>query len=675
MEVFFIKTRVVLSILLLLTGFMIIPQFIIFLSYFKEYTIAAPGIFYEELDFMGNLSLLFYDREFLILWLCFQPVFLVLIILVFWKDKFFSKRRNLNQEFGTPEQAGAGQYGTSRWMTRKEMDSLVTTWQMKSDESGFVRSPEVLKNPYAKTKKELKERVVGGGNVLGMDLTKLKVWIDTDDTNTLIIGTSRSGKTRTFLFPTIWELGKTGESMILTDPKGEIHELTHTYLKQQGYNVILLDFRDPRRGNHWNVMEPVNEAIKQGDEAKASEAASDIAHSIVFQTERKGDQVWANGEKSVIEATILALAISNADEEQKNMANVYQNIIELGQPKQFEDERGRIFEEIPLNEYFKSLPAGNIAKNAFGVASLSPEKMRGSFFSSAASSLRLFSDPSLSFMTKKQDHDMRSIGIKPTIVFLCIPDEKTTKHILASLYVNQVYEALVEEANSNGGRLKNRVNMLLDEFGNMPSVPDFDTKVTVSLGRGIRWTMIIQDLQQLKKRYGDNSLTITGNCHTWIYLLTTDQKTAEEISKKTGVYTVETESRSSSVQERGSSRSVSEGLTKRPLLTADEILRWPVEKSLILMARHFPATLPLPDISRWEFAMQELNKTIVKGTKVIVPSKTYLFNQSDQYQGGDQKNELDNEPIEDNESNDLKENEEQKSEPRGIFATIRNQNK
>ena len=477
------RYRVIFSIFVFLLSIVLIPQGIVFIGYFLKYTIRAPTLFLNELDFIGNIKLLFTDREFLYIWLSFQPIILLLISFLFWKDHFASK--NKTGFFGTPKAADSGEHGTSRWRTAKEVENTTTVWRIKRNSEGKIEPPQIPKNPYSTKKSDLKQKKVAGGNVLGYNIKQNKVYLDTQDTNTLIIGTTRSGKTRTFLFPTIWELAKAKESMVLTDPKGEIHELTHKYLEKEGYDVVLLDFRDARRGNHWNVMQPVLEALKDGDQARASETAQDIAHSIVYQTERKGDPVWPNGEKSVIASTILAVATSDVPDSQKNMTNVYHNIIELGQPVVYQDAKGNLLEIIPLNDYFKSLPPGHIAKSAFGVAMLSPEKMRGSFFSSAASSLQLFADPSLSFMTKIQDHDLKDIGRKSTAVFLCIPDEKTTKHVFASLYVNQVYEKLVELANECGGRIPVRVNMLLDEFGNMPAIPDFDTKVTVSLGRGL----------------------------------------------------------------------------------------------------------------------------------------------------------------------------------------------
>lgn len=592
------KINITLSVVVVILSIVLLPQFIIFLGYFKTHNIYALSVFLSEIDFLGNVLML-REKEFFKNWLYLQPGVVLLIVLLFWTEG--SKKKRIS-DFGTPEVTGSGEFGTSRWRTTREVSKSTTVWLLDK-----TNTPMTSANPFAKKRSDKKVLKEIGGNILGFEVKKNKAYLDTEDTNTLIIGTSRSGKTRTWLFPTIWGLGRAKESMVITDPKGEIFELTSIYLEKQGYEVIKLDFRDAKFSRRWNVMEPVNQAILENNYAKASEAANDIAHAIVFQGERKGDPLWANGEASVIAAVILAVATSDIPVGEKNMYNVYLNIIELGKPVIKETPYGPM-EIVPLNEFFSSLPPGHIAKSAFGTAELSPEKMRGSFFSSAAASLRLFADPGLAYTTAIQDHDMGSIGQKPTAVFLCIPDEKTTNHVLASMYVNQIYMKLVEVANANGGRLPIRVNMLLDEFGNMPAVPDFDTKVTVSLGRGIRWSLIVQDLQQLNKRYGQNAATITGNCHTWIYLLTTDEKTAEAISKRTGKYTIETESRSSSIQDRGSSRTTSAGMTGRPLLTADEILRWPKENALVFQARLHPAHLELPDFTKWDYLMEEFIK-------------------------------------------------------------------
>lgn len=124
----------------------------------------------------------------------------------------------------------------------------------------------------------------------------------------------------------------------------------------------------------------------------------------------------------------------------------------------------------------------------------------------------------------------------------------------------------------------------------------------------MRFTLVVQDIAQLKRHYKESAQTITGNCHTWIYLLTADIETARLISAKTGQYTVETESYSSSVRNVDTSTGNQIGTTGRALLLPDEVLRWPQDMSLVLQSRQFPLRLPLPDLTKWL-----ADKELVKG--------------------------------------------------------------
>ncbi|MBS3937162.1 MAG: TraM recognition domain-containing protein [Peptococcaceae bacterium] len=190
------------------------------------------------------------------------------------------------------------------------------------------------------------------------------------------------------------------------------------------------------------------------------------------------------------------------------------------------------------------------------------------------------------------------MGNERSAVFLVIPDERGVRNVLASLYISQCYQALADIGNQTGGRLKRRVNFLLDEFGNIPAIPDFDKKLTVAAGRNIRFLLAVQDVSQIKARYGEAYGTILGNCATWVYLSTADPETAKMLSAKTGQHTVRTESHSSSSRSSTES-STSESMTGRALLMPDEVLRWPKNWALVLQTGQNPAKLRLPDLSQW----------------------------------------------------------------------------
>lgn len=562
--------------ILIILDIVLLPSILRFPLYLKEHAFSASSYWFQEFDVVGSAKLVFADPLFRQAWLFTQPLIFLFIILLFWKD-MPSKKNRIKDGVGGPEAAGSGEYGTSRWMTDKEMNRTSTVWKFR-------------------------DTVTTGGIIVGVKLSMAYAWTVVQDLHTLVIGSTRSGKTRRWVFPTLWRLAFSGESMIFTDPKGELYDKSHRFLKRMGYNVIYLDFREPGRGNRWNLLHSVVQAIKEGKESEAVQFASSIAHMLVHQTpgSKKGDQTWNNGAESVIQALILAVAMEAPDDAQKHMTSVYKILGELGEIQKVVAGK-QVIDYVPLNEYMKSLPKDHPARDAFVAARLAPERMRGSFYSQVATLLRFFADPAIQYLTGAQDHELDAVGKEKTAVFLIIPDEDTTRHPLAALYIEQTYQALVKLANKNQGRLPVRVNMILDEFGNMPPFKDFPAKLTVSGGRGIRWHLIVQDFQQIEDLYLGASETIKGNCHVWLYLLTASYKTADEISKKLGDYTIQTDG--SSVSDGGPrfnvSRSQSSGITGRRLLKPEELERFPEDEAIVIRLRHQPARVPLPDLSEW----------------------------------------------------------------------------
>jgi type IV secretion system protein VirD4 len=205
-------------------------------------------------------------------------------------------------------------------------------------------------------------------------------------------------------------------------------------------------------------------------------------------------------------------------------------------------------------------------------------------------------------MTCESDFKLADSGAKKRAVFMILPDEKTTYYSLASLFVSQQYELLVNAADDRGGKLEKRVNFILDEFGNFTEIPSFANKLTVGAGRGIRFNLFVQSLAQIEEKYGrENSATIKGNCAIWIYLCADDNGTLDEISKRLGNYTIASHSKSSSYGKHSSgSSSTSINLTGRALLTQDEVRMIDRPYSLIT-SRNNPAIFIAPDLSEYMF--------------------------------------------------------------------------
>lgn len=358
-------------------------------------------------------------------------------------------------------------------------------------------------------------------------MKKDQIWVDNGEYHNLVIGATGSGKTQTIIFPTVEVLAKHRESMIITDPKGEIYEQTSNMLREKGYNVLILNFRDPQQGNCWNPLSLPYRMYRSGNTDKAIELLDDLAANILYE-EKSGnaDPFWEKTSADYFSG--LALGLFEDTTEDKINLNSISLMTTVGEEK----FGGSTY----IKEYFGMKdPAGAAYTNASGTI-MAPNETKGSIISVFKQKIKLFaSRDNLSEMLSHSDIDLKSIGEQPTALFIVIQDEKKTYHSLVTILLKQCYETLIDVAQAHGGKLPVRTNFLLDEFANMPPLKDITTMITAARSRLIRFTMIIQNFAQLDQVYGkDNAETIKGNCGNIIYLITTELKALEEISKMCG---------------------------------------------------------------------------------------------------------------------------------------------
>ena len=439
-----------------------------------------------------------------------------------------------------------------------------------------------------------------GGIVIGMtkEGDKEKIHYIKDDVHTLVVGATRSGKSRCLVIPSICSIGLSGESMVISDPKGELFQYTNKYLKSLGYEVICLDYKKPQKSSKYNLLQPVINAVKENDMEKAESLAWDITNILVGDGV-SNEKIWENGEKSVIAVAILSVVLNNIEdyskskEEYQNLTNVYWFIAEMN--KKIEDK-------YPIELYIKDLPQNHPARALLSISEIAPSRTRGSFFTSALTTLRLFTSKSIYNITNSSDFNLEDIGRKKQAVFFILPDEKTTYYQIASLVLSELYEILVRQADERGGRLENRVNFILDEFGNFVKISDFTSKLTVAGGRGMRFNLFLQSFEQLDKKYGkEESHIIKSNCQNWVYLQADDEETLQSICNKLGKYTTSAYQLSSNhAKHTNPSSSHSLSLVSRELLTTDEIRRIKRPYQLVI-SRSYPCMSVAYDLSKWNF--------------------------------------------------------------------------
>ena len=354
------------------------------------------------------------------------------------------------------------------------------------------------------------------------------LWVDDGEYHNLIIGSTGSGKTQCVIFPMVQSLAKHNESMVITDPKGEIYEQTSEMLRRKGYNIVLLNFRNPSQGNAWNPLTLPYRLWTNGNQDKAIELLDDLALNILYdESNKNADPFWEKTSAGYFSGIALGL-FEDAKEEEINI-----NSISLMTTVGEEKFRGS---STYIKEYFNSKdPAGAAYINASSTI-LSPSDTKGSILAVFKEKIKLFATRvNLSEMLSHSDFEIQDIGLRKTAVFIVIQDEKKTYHSLATILVKQIYETLIDVAQSHGGRLPIRTNFLLDEFANMPPLKDVTTMITAARSRAMRFTLIIQNFAQLNEVYGEqNAETIKGNCGNLVYLISTELKALEEISKMCG---------------------------------------------------------------------------------------------------------------------------------------------
>ena len=416
---------------------------------------------------------------------------------------------------------------------------------------------------------------------------KGKIWVDDGESHSLIIGSTGSGKTYCIVNPLVHILAKHSESMVITDPKGEIYENNAEFLRDRGYKIVLLNFRNPQKGNMWNPLTLPYKLYKSGNFDKCNELLRDLAINILHD-EKTDDPFWQNTSADYFVALAQGL-FQDAPESCINIDSIIQ-MLTVGEEKYGASTFAK--------EYFKMKDSRNPAYvNAAGTID-APNDTKGSIISVFRQKVNIFAmAENLSEMLSKSDFDMMDIGREKTAVFLIIQDEKKTYHALTTIFVKQCYESLIDVAQESGGKHKVRTNFILDEFANMPELKDVTTMITAARSRQIRFNLIIQNFAQLNQVYGkENAETIKGNCTNMIYLLSSELNALEEISKLCG-----------DVKVKGKGKDKPD--ETRPLISVSDLQRLAFKDAIIKKQRQDPFKTKLKGVNEYNWNIPKYEKS------------------------------------------------------------------
>ena len=442
-----------------------------------------------------------------------------------------------------------GAYGTASWMTEKEMKDVLE-----------IASPSKA------------EGIILGeykGNVICLPKdTKLNRHI-------AIFGASGTMKSRAIIRNALFQAIKRNESVVITDPKGELYSDTAEMFRNEGYEVKVFNLVHPEHSDSWNCMSDLH-----GDTL----LAQDLTNVIIGNTSSgKGDHFWDNGEANLLKALVLYVDFDNTrSPEMKNLPAVYQLLTQ--------------YSERQLTAMFEKLPMDHPARAPYNLFAQASDTVRSGIIIGLGTRLQVLQNKSVAAITSRSDIDLTSPGRHKCAYFIILSDQNTTMAFLSSLFFSFLFTKLTRYADSlPEQRCEVPVNMILDEFNNIGKIgsaadgSDFARTLSVIRSRDIKVMMAVQSLGQLQNRYPNNLwLEILGNADLQLMLGCSDSETASFYSERAGDMSIQINTTMTVRQTMAVAQVIpqyrhTEGQGRRKLLTPDEVLRLPNEELLCVI--------------------------------------------------------------------------------------------
>ncbi len=446
-----------------------------------------------------------------------------------------------------------------------------------------------------------------------LSYTRRGAEVDTSDRTVLLVSPPGGGKTTCLLIPTLLynaivnrNTNGNGASMLSIDCKGEEYQKTATFMREHGYHVKLLDFRNPLAGLQVNMLDPINRnmdiALRSVNPAERLEARSNaerhakiLADAICAATDighNTENTFFVETAKGLITAIVLVVS-EFGEPSERHIVSVFRLIVELNGLLQEENDKNNTLQKSRLGKLLDMLPGDIRAKLYAGAATSADVRTSMNVFSSALSKLLAFLDAKLEQMICAQSSGLTAAEFieKPTCIYLVLPDEDNTAHFFATLYIQQISSQLIEIASNRiGQRLPRQVLVLWDEFGQAPPCKGMESWITAWRSRGIRLLLALQTEAQLEDRYGRSRAEVIRQAiQIRMYSNLGAGDTAQKLSKELGNYTVATQS----VTNNNRNGSSSQSMTARPLLSHDEIGALPLGTWLVLVNGHHPVRAKL----------------------------------------------------------------------------------
>ena len=505
---------------------------------------------------------------------------------------------------------GDGQHGSARWATRGEIKKVYkhipftpNKWreQARNGEKPTYRRT----NRRKETEEELPQGIIVGCKG---GKKKTTAMVDTGDVHALMIGAAGVGKTAYWLYPCIEYACASGMSFLSTDTKGDVMRNYGGVAKEYGYNVSVIDLRNPTKSNGNNLLNLVNKYMDLYKEhpnqlaykAKAEKYAKIISKTIILSGAESAsfgqNAYFYDAAEGILTATILLVA-EFCEPQKRHIVSVFKIIQELLAPSEKRNKN-------QFQELMALLPNDHKAKWFAGAALNASDQSMASVMSTALSRLNAFLDSELEqILCFDTEIDAEKFCSEKSAIFIIMPEEAPTTFFMISLIIQQLYREILAVADEEGGKLKNRCIFFCDEFGTLPKIQDAEMIFSASRSRRLQIVPIIQSFSQLDKNYGkEGEEIIVDNTQLTIFGgFAPNSPSAEVLSKALGTRTVLT----GSVNKGKNDPSESLQMTERPLMSADELKAMPKGQFVVMKTGAYPMKVRLKLFFDWGISFSE----------------------------------------------------------------------
>lgn len=399
--------------------------------------------------------------------------------------------------------------------------------------------------------------------------------------NVSVYGAPGTGKSRTFVRNNAIQIALSGQSMVFTDPKGELAQDMAPFLEELGYEVRFYNLVNMTYSHRWNPLAEVRDGI----------AAQIFAETVIANTKMAGgkaggDPFWDRAEQNLLKALVLYVVLDYPESE-RNLCSVYSLVA-------CEDVK-------KINGIFNALDSAHPAKMPYNIYMQASENVRTGVIIGLGTRLQVFQNELVQGLTAVSDIDLVMPAKKKCAYFCITSDTEKTFDFLGGLFFSFLFMKLTKYADFKGGKGEKQIYFMLDEFPNIGQIPDFCKKIATMRSRGINCFVIFQNISQMKNRYPDGQWSeIIGCCDSQLFLGATDLETVKFVSEYLGETTVQTTGTSKKAGLEGifDTAKVSRNTTKRSLMNPDELLKLPNDKAILLLRGQNPLLIDKMDYSK-----------------------------------------------------------------------------